>query len=131
MNGEHYIVFLSVFIWKLCFISPFFVFVMCTSMKMILFKHFKELLRIKIHLRSLLWVCKSHPICDLRPPVLVSHIENLEKKQLWEIEGGIYELQLELEVNLIKQRRWVTCLIIFIMCFHFTVLFAFTSSLIL
>ena len=60
-------------------------------MRRILFNRVKELLRVKFHLRSLIYVCKSHPIWDLRSPVLVSHIEDLER-QLKEIKGTIYEL---------------------------------------
>ena len=71
---------------------------MRTFMRRILFKHVGELFRVKFHLRNLLRVCKSHPIWGLQPPVLVSHVENLER-QLKEIENDIYELQLELKVN--------------------------------
>ena len=55
----------------------------------------------KFHLRDLIQSCKSHPIWDLQPPTLVSYVEDLER-QLREIEGSIYEFQLEFEVNSIK-----------------------------
>ena len=77
---------------------------MSTSMRRIIFKHLRELLHVKFHLRNLLQLCKSHPIWDLPSPALVSHVEDLER-QLKEMEDGIYELQLELEVNSIKGRR--------------------------
>ena len=64
---------------------------MSTYKKRILFKNLKELLHVKFHLRNLLRVCKSHPIEDLQPPMLVSSIEDLET-QLKEIEDSIYEL---------------------------------------
>ena len=88
------------------------------------FKHLKEILHVKFHLRKLFWFCKSHPIWDLQPPELVSHVKDLEK-QLKEIENDIYELQLELEVNSTKGRKWV----IFIVWFYFV--FFFTFDLIL
>ena len=64
---------------------------MYTSMRRILFKHLRELLHVKFHLRNLLRVCKSHSIWVLKPLEIVSHIENI-KRQLREIEDGIYEL---------------------------------------
>ena len=70
-------------------------------MRSFLFDHLKELLHVKFHLRKLLKFCKSHRISDLQPPELVSHVKDLER-QLKEIEDGIYNLQLELEVNSIK-----------------------------
>ena len=78
--------------------------VMSTSMRSIIFEHLKELLHVKFHLRKLLRFCKSHPIWDLQPPELVFHVKDLER-QLKEIEDGIYNLQLELEVNSIQRRR--------------------------
>ena len=78
-----------------------FILVMSTSMRNFLFDHLKTLLHVKFHLRKLLRFCKSHPIWDLQPPELVSHVKDLER-QLKEIEDGIYNLQLELEVNSIK-----------------------------
>ena len=75
---------------------------MTTSMRSILFKHLKELLHVKFRLKKLFRFCKSHPIWDLQPPELVSHVKDLER-QLKEIEDGIYKLQLELEVNSIKR----------------------------
>ena len=77
---------------------------MSTSMRNFLFDHLKTLLHVKFHLIKLLRFCKSHPIWDLQPPELVSHVKDLER-QLKEIEDGIYNLQLELEVNSIKGRR--------------------------
>ena len=53
---------------------------------------------------KLLRFCKLHPIWDLQPPELVSHVKDLEKK-FKEIEDDIYNMQLELEVNSIKGRR--------------------------
>ena len=53
---------------------------------------------------KLLRFCKSHPIWDLQSPKLVSHVKDLER-QLKKIEDGIYNLQLELEVNSIKGQR--------------------------
>ena len=81
-----------------------FILVMTTSTRSILFKTLKELLHVKFHLRKLLRFYKSHLIWDLQSPKLVSHVKDLER-QLKEIENGIYELQLELEVNSIKGRR--------------------------
>ena len=46
---------------------------------------------------------KLHPIWELQPPTLMSYVEDLER-QIREIEGGIYEFQLDLEVNLIRGR---------------------------
>ena len=101
LNGVHYIIFFKCVYLTIVFHFAFLIFVMCTSMRRILFKHLGELLRVKIHIRSLLQVCKSHPIWDLQPPMLVSHVEDLER-QLIKIEDGIYKFQLELEVNLMK-----------------------------
>ena len=78
-----------------------FILVMSTSMRNFLFDHLKTLFHVKFHLRKLLWFCKSHPIWDQQPP---EHVKDLER-QLKEIEDGIYNLQLELEVNSIKGRR--------------------------
>ena len=74
---------------------------MSTSIRKILSKHLKNFLRVKFHLRGLIQSCKSHLIWELQPPILVSYVEDLER-QLKEIEGGIYEFQLELEFNSIK-----------------------------
>ena len=76
---------------------------MSTSIRKFLLIHLKSLLHVKFHLRGLIQNCKSHPIWDLQPPTLVSSIENLER-QLKEIEHGVHEFQLELEVNSIKGR---------------------------
>ena len=76
---------------------------MSTSIRKFLLTHLKSLLRVKFHLKGLIQSYKSHPIWDLQPPTLVSYVEDL-KTQLREIEGGIYEFQLELEVNSIKGR---------------------------
>ena len=64
---------------------------MSASMRSIIFKHLKEFLHVKFHLRKLLRFCKSHPIRDFQPPELVSHVKDLER-QLKEIEDSIYEL---------------------------------------
>ena len=74
---------------------------MSTSIRNILFTHLKRLLRIKFHLRRLIQSCKSHPIWERQPPELVAYVEDQER-QLRAIERGIYEFQLELEVNSIK-----------------------------
>ena len=92
--------------------------IMSTSMRSIIFKYLRELLHVKFHLRKLLWLCKSQPIWDLQPPKLVSHVKDLER-QLKEIKDGIYDLQLELEVNSIKGRKWVIFLVCFILLFFF------------
>ena len=76
---------------------------MSTSIKKILLRHLKNLLRVKFHLRGLIQSYKSHPIWKLQPPTLVFYVEDIER-QLREIEGGIYEFQLELEVNSIRAR---------------------------
>ena len=72
-------------------------------MRMISFKHLREHLHVKFHLRNLLKFIKSHNIWDLQPPELVSHIKDL-KRQLKKIDDGIYKLQLK-ELNSIKERR--------------------------
>ena len=74
---------------------------MSTSIRKIMFTHLKSFLHGKFHLRDLIQSCKLHSIWDLQPPTLASNVEDLER-QLREIEGGIYEFQLELEFNSIK-----------------------------
>ena len=76
---------------------------MRTSIRKILFKHLRELLSMKFHLKGLIQFYKSHPIWYLRP-MLMSHVEDI-KRQLKEIEVGINDFQLEVEVNSIKGRR--------------------------
>ena len=75
---------------------------MSTSIRNFLFDHRKTLFHVKFYLRKLLRFCKLHPIWDLQPPELVSHVKDLER-QLKEIEDSIYNLQLELDS--IKGRR--------------------------
>ena len=60
-------------------------------MKQIFFNHLRELLLVKIHLRDLIQFCKSHSIWDSRPPILVSHVDDLERR-IREREGGIYDI---------------------------------------
>ena len=67
-------------------------------MRKFLFAHLKRFLRVKFHLRGLIQSCKSHPLWDLQPPKFLSYVKDLEI-QLKEIERGIYEFKLELEVN--------------------------------
>ena len=76
---------------------------MSTSIRKILFRHLKNLLRIKFHLRGLIQSCKSHSNWERQPPTLVAYVEDLER-QLREMEHGIYKFQLELEVNSIRGR---------------------------
>ena len=70
-------------------------------MRKFLFAHLKRFLRIKFHLIGLIQSCKSHPLWDLQPPEFVSYVEDLEG-QLRIVESGIYEFQMELEVNLMR-----------------------------
>ena len=63
----------------------------------------KPLQRVKTHLIRQIQFCKTHRIWDLQPPELVSHVEALER-QLRDIEVGIFDIQLELEVNSIRGR---------------------------
>ena len=76
---------------------------MRTSAKQILLDLLKLLQRVKFHLKSQIRFCKTHHIWDLQPLELVSHVEDLER-QLRDIEGGIFDIQLELEVNSIRGR---------------------------
>lgn len=76
---------------------------MSALMKQIIFNHLGELLREKSHIRGLIKICKSHPVWNLRPPVLVFYVEDLEK-HIREIKGGIYDIQLDFEVNSIKRQ---------------------------
>ena len=79
-----------------------FILVMNTTMRNFFLDHLKTFFHVKFHLRKLLRFCKLHPIWDLQPPGLVSHVKDIER-QLKEIEDGIYNLQLELDS--IKGRR--------------------------
>ena len=72
-------------------------------MRKYLFAHLKRFRRIKFHLRGLIQSCKSHPLWDLQPPEFVSYVEDLEG-QLRTVESGIYEFQMELEVNSMRGR---------------------------
>ena len=74
---------------------------MCASTRQILLNLLRRLQRVQSHLRGQMRFCKTHHIWDLRPPELVSHVKALER-QLRDIEGGIYDIQFELEVNLIR-----------------------------
>ena len=74
---------------------------MCSSTRQIHLNLLKRLQRVKSHLRGQIKFCKTHHILDLQPPELVSHVEALER-QLREIDGGICDIQLELEVNSIR-----------------------------
>ncbi|KAK9217540.1 hypothetical protein WN943_006168 [Citrus x changshan-huyou] len=56
----------------------------------------RRLQRVKSHLRSRIRFCKTHHIWDLQPPESVSHVKALER-QFRDIEGGIFDIQLELE----------------------------------
>ena len=67
----------------------------------ILLNLLRQLQRVKSHLRGQIQFCKTHHIWDLRLPELVSHVEALER-QLRDIKGGIYDIQLELKVNSIR-----------------------------
>ena len=55
----------------------------------------------RFNLRRLIQSCKLHPIWEQQPPELVAYVEDQEG-QLRAIEHGIYEFQLELEVNSIR-----------------------------
>ena len=72
-------------------------------MRKFLFAHLKRFMRVKFHLRALIQSCKSHTLWDLQPPEFVSYVENLEGQRR-AVERGIYEFQLELEVNLMRGR---------------------------
>ena len=74
---------------------------MSTSIRKILFIHVGEFLRVKFYLRCLIQFCKSYPGWNLQTPMLVSHLDYLQR-QPREIEGNICDFQLELEVNLLK-----------------------------
>ena len=63
----------------------------------------RPLQRVKYHLKRQIQFCKTHHIWALQPPELVSHVEDLEN-QLKDIERGVYNIQLELEVNSIRGR---------------------------
>ena len=76
---------------------------MSTSIRKILFTHLKRILRIRFHLRRLIQSYKSHPIWERQPLELVAYVEDQER-QLRAIECGIYEFQLELEVNSMRGR---------------------------
>ena len=74
---------------------------MSTLIRKILFKHVGEFLRVKFYLRGLIQFFKLHRGWNLQTPILVSHLNYLER-QPREIEGSICDFQLELEVNSIK-----------------------------
>ena len=74
---------------------------MSASAKHIFFDILKPFQRVKSHLKRQIRFCKTHHIWDLQPPELVSHVEALER-QLRDIEAGIFDIQLELEVNSIR-----------------------------
>ena len=63
----------------------------------------KPLQHVKSHLKRHIRFCKTNCIWALQPPELVSYVEDLES-QLIDIEGGVYNIQLELEVNSIRGR---------------------------
>lgn len=67
----------------------------------ILLKHLGELLRVKSHLKDLKEICKSNLVWDLWSSMLVYYGQDL-KRQFKEIKGGIYKINLELEVNSIR-----------------------------
>ena len=81
---------------------------MSTSAKHDLLDLLRRLQRVKSHLRSQIRFCKTHYIWDLQPPELVSHFEALER-QLRDIEGGVYDIQLELE-SVTPVKWWITIL---------------------
>lgn len=104
---------------------PFFIYVLSASMRQTFFNHLVKLLCVKFYLGGLIEICKSHPIWNSWPSMLVSHVEGL-KRQIRVMEGGIYDIQLKLEFNSIKGRWWVKCLIISIFLLHaFTFFFNF------
>ena len=76
---------------------------MSSLAKQILLDFLRRLQRVKSHLRRQIRFCKTYYIWDLQPPELVSYVEDLES-QLRDIEGGIIDIQLELEVNSIRGR---------------------------
>ena len=76
---------------------------MSASAKQILLNILKRLQRVKSHLISQIRFCKTHHIWALQPPELVSHVEDLES-QLRDIDRAVYNIELELEVNLIRGR---------------------------
>ena len=76
---------------------------MSASAKQILLNIFRRLQCVKSHLRNQIRFCKTYRIWALQPPELVSHVENLERKRR-DIERGVYNIQLELEVNKIRGR---------------------------
>ena len=63
----------------------------------------KPLQRVKSHLKRQIRLCKTHRIWTLQPSELVAYVEGLES-QLRDIERGVYNIQLELEVNSIRGR---------------------------
>ena len=63
----------------------------------------RPLQRVKSHLKRQIQFCKTHRIWALQPPELVSYVESLES-QLRDIERGVYNIQLELELNSIRGR---------------------------
>ncbi|KAK9225770.1 hypothetical protein WN943_010814 [Citrus x changshan-huyou] len=69
---------------------------MSASAKQLLLNILRQLQRVKSHFKRQIRFCKTNHILALQPPELVSHIEDLES-QLRGIEGGVYNIQLELE----------------------------------
>ncbi|KAK9177955.1 hypothetical protein WN943_027145 [Citrus x changshan-huyou] len=69
---------------------------MSASAKQLLLDILRRLQHVKSHLKRQIQFCKTHHIWALQPPKLVSHVEDLES-QLRDIEGGIFDIQLELE----------------------------------
>ena len=76
---------------------------MSIILKPFLLNILKPLQRVKYHLKRQIQFCKTHLIWALQPLELVSHVEDLES-QLRDIEGGVYNIQLELEINSIRGR---------------------------
>lgn len=67
---------------------------------------------------------------NLQTPTLVSHFEKLDR-QLKDIEGGIYDSQLELEVNLDDGETFHFLHCVFLFCHLLHVFFALTCVLFL
>ena len=95
-------------VWWLCFLLS--LYIMKTSIRNIIFKHLKELLQVKFYLKCLIQFYKSHYVWNLRPPMLVSHVEDLK--------GGINDFRFECEKDEGELDVWLY--FFFTLCvFHF------------
>ena len=66
---------------------------MSPILKPFLLNIFKPLQHVKTHLKRQIQFCKTHRIWALQPPELLAYVE-----------GSVYDIQLELDVNSIRGR---------------------------